>query len=1829
MPSQLGYCSGGPLPPPGAGTPRTLAEALLRTASQRPDGGLTVYERASSAGSGGGALFLSYAALLSAARRVAAGLLHEAVPRGAPVVLLLRTRAAQLVALWGCVLAGVRPCLLATAAGAADQALPAFLGRQAERLAVVVLTLHGERALPMPQVRQLRVDTWLNDELDLQQALPRSVLERGETVATVVAGDGPECEYHFTGAAIMANMRSECAAFSCDGADASEPPVRLSWLPLAEPVALLAHCAAVALGMDEVHAETGGDPRATLRLARRHRVSLLAAPAVFFRRASEELRRASSDAARRGAAAGACDLECVRVWVVHGALGDDDAADFLRLARPSTGMPPGLAAPAVRRALVAPWGCLLAVGDPLAGAELRWTPAPGLELRALAREAATSCAPSSGGSPPRLQVRGSAAAPGVAWGARAGRWAVALGGWVDARCAGTVVSGRLSSASLDQCLAGAGESVQVSGSVEFAPAEIESAIEAAPGVLRGSAVAVAARLPAGGGLDGRETHRQRGLAIAFSAVEQAPSSKPVVTEAVLNQLALSLGIRPQLAVLFPRADVPRDCAGQPDRARVRAAIEAGAFGEAALDSRRSAAEALPGDWVWEEEFRPGEVPLPPGAGAGGGEDDDLGGDDIEERMEGAASEDGSDAAGAVEREAARTLVVCDPASQVGDQIVSRLQEDGGCVAKVRASRGSGEAEDWAALLAGGVTSVVHSTQYSSESEASEGSEAAVELLALLQAWRRERHGAPSEPLRLLCLSSGRHVRVAGARVDPRKSILLGVLLCAATEWQQLRAVQLDVAPELPEAKAAHAAVAELRGAAGGPASEVLVDAEGQRLERRLRQAPLLPAPAQHGRPRAALLVGGAGGVGLLWAKSINADRTSSLSHRAETLVLLGRSPLSTRRAERALAALSGSGADVLYLQADLGDPRQLKSAFQGCIAAGRIDYAASFAEAFQAPASLFGLPLGALQAPAHKLRGARNLLELLARSRAPATRQVAATPVLLASTVVGLLGAPQLAPYAAGARALEALCAKERLGSGPLDPRFGIVCVALSAWADVGITTAFPALADSAPAAGFHVLSHCSGLLALEAAFAKFSPPRFGTLFVGVNGQHPRWVQLIASGETSATMATTETLPGCIELVLGTIKTVLGKDVKLGSSFGEVGVDSMSSMSLRSALVSATGGLELPSTVFYDLPSVLELAKFIHGEAAPGAGGKAGGGSAPVDAGAQGPAAAYHPDAALEALLEDAEARRSYHLGLAREALRCGDAAAAHERCLCAMDGASGPALVSALALDAVALERTGAASAAGEALARSLEAQQAAAGPLHVDTAAAVVQLCLWCDRHGQSDSRARELRRRLGEARRAFFRGICWPATAWWTPAEPEASFAQVLSSTSLRRLSFDGQGLADQDLGALGVASSLEVLRLRRNGLRQLPAVLGRLVQLRELWLTSNLLHDLPAELTACSRLQVLALEANCFARLPTVVSSFRRLLQLGFDEQRCEVGGVGQCRLQAQVLSVLRARGCAAEFPDLYLPGGGGPNLNTVFWANNALAAVPAVLGHFASSLRLLDLAHNRIAALGEELFGSLSSLRDLSLAGNRLTSLPAAVGTMRALQQLWLHGNALEELPEELGSLGSLAILELHHNRLISLPIAAVSRLHKLNWLFAHGNQLTDGAGLLAALGRLPRLKICGLGANRLELGGLDLGSFRSSFGLGWNPGLVPGGGVLTEALTTCDLSWDRLDECALQDVLVVTFSAQGAPIAQGQAEVRALRDALLPVDALYVCDPANAWYLQDPGFDPARSFLFRQQHPADHAAVPVCVYVGRLDGRVGGAAVFPPGELRARFQPSG
>lgn len=605
----------------------------------------------------------------------------------------------------------------------------------------------------------------------------------------------------------------------------------------------------------------------------------------------------------------------------------------------------------------------------------------------------------------------------------------------------------------------------------------------------------------------------------------------------------------------------------------------------------------------------------------------------------------------------------------------------------------------------------------------------------------------------------------------------------------------------------------------------------------------------------------------------------------------------------------------------------------------------------------------------------------------------------------------------------------------------------------------------------------------------------------------------------------------------------------------ELGLDSMSSMSLHSSLSDASG-VVLPLSLFYDEPSLLDAAKYLH---------RAAGSDEAGD------------EENLEALLQDDEARRSYQLSQGRSAMNAKDFHLAREKCRAASVGATGHALIAALALEAEASRALGDAATALELLRRVRSNEEALHGAESADCCLALGKLI-----HLGATEHCHDFQRH----HRRFLEAVAWVASA---PAGGVvACVAEVAwEMQKLRWLNLDLQkldGFPKDELGVLSGLEVLEVMTLRRNGLTELPSSFGQLQTLRELYLTGNCLSDLPESFCNLSKLQVLCLERNRLVKLPSAVYAIsKRLLQLGLDEQ--EVPFSLDEPLLIPKLSILRARGCqAATFPKMLLGSKGVPaNLNTVFWANNGLLKLPDLkdpsVAEALRSLRLLDLAHNQITSMNALTMSdfSLRHLRDLSLAGNRLAEVPAEIAqALPSLQQLWLHGNQLRQLPEELGELHSLAILELHHNRLLELP-QSVGKLQKLNWFFAHGNELTD-VHIIKTLNTLPRLKIVGLGCNKIPLQQIDFHSLHASYGLGWNVGVAAADEVLTEALTTTDLHWDRQVSDEVQQLLVITFSAQGAPVAQGQAEVRALRDAMLKVDALYVCDPANAWFLQDPTF---------------------------------------------------
>ena len=289
------------------------------------------------------------------------------------------------------------------------------------------------------------------------------------------------------------------------------------------------------------------------------------------------------------------------------------------------------------------------------------------------------------------------------------------------------------------------------------------------------------------------------------------------------------------------------------------------------------------------------------------------------------------------------------------------------------------------------------------------------------------------------------------------------------------------------------------------------------------------------------------------------------------------------------------------------------------------------------------------------------------------------------------------------------------------------------------------------------------------------------------------------------------------------IAKVLGREAKLGDSLVDMGVDSMTSMSLYAALCNAVGDVEIPSSIFYDQPTVLDVATFVHSKTIKGT---------------ENESDETEFDASLEAMLEDPEARQSYRLGVARKMLQRGDRNRALEQCTVAVD-IGGPGLASALTLQAEVLDALGD-IAVGPVYAQALQTRERTLGCYHPDTWISLARSCQWEERAGTSD--VSFCRQRFVKLRRLFFRYVCWSAEVWPPDEEPAPTrFLFSLTFSSLKTLHMDALGLTylPKEVARF---SALESWRVRRNRLRSLPHEVGALHRLSELWLTCNVLEDL---------------------------------------------------------------------------------------------------------------------------------------------------------------------------------------------------------------------------------------------------------------------------------------------------------------------------------------------------------------------------------------------------
>ena len=185
-------------------------------------------------------------------------------------------------------------------------------------------------------------------------------------------------------------------------------------------------------------------------------------------------------------------------------------------------------------------------------------------------------------------------------------------------------------------------------------------------------------------------------------------------------------------------------------------------------------------------------------------------------------------------------------------------------------------------------------------------------------------------------------------------------------------------------------------------------------------------------------------------------------------------------------------------------------------------------------------------------------------------------------------------------------------------------------------------------------------------------------------------------------------------------------------------------------------------------------------------------------------------------------------------------------------------------------------------------------------------------------------------------------------------------------------------------------LQTLNLSENQLTTLPAVIGQLRQLKRLGLASNQLTTLPAEIGLLVQLKRLDLDSNQLTTLPAEIGQLLQLQELDLS------------------------------------------------W--NRLTTLPATIGQLLQ-LQELDLSWNQLTTL-PTVIGQLLQLKVLCLNSNQLTSLPAEIGQLWQLERLQLSSNQLTIIPAEIGQLRQLELLVFSENPALSeIPISFCNLLH--------------------------------------------------------------------------------------------------------------------------------------------------------------------------------------------
>ena len=542
----------------------------------------------------------SYAALLTDAEQILAGLRGQGLQPQAKVILQLRHQQDILAAFWGCLLGGFLPVMTAVP--------PTYreANNDLERFKQVWQQLQANQQSGKTQdAEQLLILTDRTTQTamaDLAAGLPMAM---NQIVTIEALRDHAPDHGHFpaqavdvaffsltsgsTGAPKLIQLthknlltRAHAANHFCGHTSAT---VALNWLPLEHigPLSDL-HLRAVALGCQQIYvprAAVVGNPLTWLRLLHRYRATYSAAPNFAYAMINNALTKLAEATGTEQAEQ--WDLSAVETLLCAGeAVSPQVMQTFLTKLLPF-GLKPTALQPAFgmaemgsgityyRATPTVPVKAFWVERTSLAGVVVQLTanaPAsvgltslgsiiPGLAMRIVdqANQLLTE------GVVGRFQVKGVAVSPGYYQNPVANQEAFLADDWFDTGDLGMIIDGEL-------VLTGrAKESIIVNGA-NYANSEIEAVVEQLPGVERSYTVACAVRMP---------DRDQEEIALFFCPVSVDEQTLPPLLEQIRQTVTKTIGVRLDYLIPVTRAEVPKTAIGKLQRVKLARRLEAGDF----------------------------------------------------------------------------------------------------------------------------------------------------------------------------------------------------------------------------------------------------------------------------------------------------------------------------------------------------------------------------------------------------------------------------------------------------------------------------------------------------------------------------------------------------------------------------------------------------------------------------------------------------------------------------------------------------------------------------------------------------------------------------------------------------------------------------------------------------------------------------------------------------------------------------------------------------------------------------------------------------------------------------------------------------------------------------------------------------------------------------------------------------------------------------------------------------------------------------------------------------------------------------------------------------